>query len=519
MIRAAQWQRARDRLNQPAEPARCCGDAGGQRHAMRIIGRMAAISRTLDAVPAAGSTGQGDRDPRSHVYDCAVVGGGMSGLGAAADLRARARSVIVIEAGPGVGGLARALRIGGEPIEAYYHHIFPQDRETRDLISLLRLDEHLEWRSASMGMLHHGHAYPFNGPLDVLRFSPLSPWQRLRLGGGTAAQLVRRDHRRLDRRSVDQDGPLMFGRRAYEMIWRPLLDAKFGEAAGRLPMAWLVARLRQRAGARSVNGDRLGYLRGSLGTLVEAYAAHVAVIGVEIRVATRVTSLRHDGEVWLVETERDGVLSVIRARSVVACLSGQILGRLVALPPPYGPAIASIGYRGIVCSLVELSRPLSRYYWVNVTDRLGLGCVAIIEHTNFIPAERYGGSHLVYLAHYVDRGSPAWTATADDLLAAVEPAMRHLNPEYDRSWVKAMHVSRDPFAQPIPQISGPMPGLPVETGLPGLVHASLAHIYPDDRGVSLAVRLGRRAALAAETYLRAAGSRGTAAGDLRPGDH
>ncbi len=45
-----------------------------------------------------------------------------------------------------------------------------------------------------------------------------------------------------------------------------------------------------------------------------------------------------------------------------------------------------------------------------------------------------------------------------------------------------------------------MPGLPVETGLPGLFHASLAHVYPDDRGVSKALGLGARVAQASEEY-------------------
>ena len=46
-----------------------------------------------------------------------------------------------------------------------------------------------------------------------------------------------------------------------------------------------------------------------------------------------------------------------------------------------------------------------------------------------------------------------------------------------------------------------MPSLPIETGLDGLLHASLAHIYPDDRGVSQALRLGARAANAADARL------------------
>ena len=41
---------------------------------------------------------------------------------------------------------------------------------------------------------------------------------------------------------------------------------------------------------------------------------------------------------------------------------------------------------------------------------------------------------------------------------------------------------------------GPMARLPMEPGLPGLVHASMAHVYPDDRGVSKALALGSRAA-------------------------
>lgn len=75
------------------------------------------------------------------------------------------------------------------------------------------------------------------------------------------------------------------------------------------------------------------------------------------------------------------------------------------------------------------------------------------------------------------------------------------------------HLSRDRWAQPVPLVGGPMPGLPVDTGLPGLFHASLAHIYPDDRGVSLALRLGRRAASETVRWLKAPGGDAVAAGE------
>ena len=169
--------------------------------------------------------------------------------------------------------------------------------------------------------------------------------------------------------------------------------------------------------------------------------------------------------------------------------------------PTLPRALGAIPYRGVVCVLLELDRSLSSYYWVNITDRAGFGCVGIIEHTNLIPVDRYGGHTLVYLAHYVDRQGPTWTASADELIDAATPSLRALRPDFDRSWITDVHVTRDPFAQPVPLVGGPMIDLPVETGMPGLFHASLAHIYPDDRGVSLALRLGSRVAGIAEAYL------------------
>ena len=53
-----------------------------------------------------------------------------------------------------------------------------------------------------------------------------------------------------------------------------------------------------------------------------------------------------------------------------------------------------------------------------------------------------------------------------------------------------------------------MRDLPLETGLPGLIHLSLAHVYPDDRGVSNALRLGERGAAAAQAYLNRSGAAG-----------
>ncbi len=322
----------------------------------------------------------------------------------------------------------------------------------------------------------------------------MSLLSRVRFGAATAAQLVRRDARRMDATPVSTDGPRWFGKAGYDTVWRPLLEVKFGPQAADVAMAWLVARIRQRAGARRATGDRLGYIRGGTGALAAAFARRVESEGVRLILSARVSSLRRLDGGWVAAfTTPDGEAEVAAPR-VIACVSGPVLARMVELPAPYREAVAAIPFRGIVCVLLELTESLSPYYWVNVTDRLGLGCVGIIEHTNLVEPERYGGRRLVYLAHYVDRSDPAWAATPDELVGSVLPAFRSLNPRFREEWIVDAHVARDPFAQPVPLAGGPMARLPMEPGLPGLVHASMAHVYPDDRGVSKALGLGRRAA-------------------------
>ena len=432
--------------------------------------------------------------------DAVVVGGGVAGLAAADDLATQGLSVELFEAEPEVGGLARSVAVGGEEVEAYYHHVFPQDRDLRELIARLKSEDRLEWRKASTAVLDGGRVYPFDSIMDFLRFPPLPLPARMRLGLGSGIAILRGRGKRLELEKVGEAGPRWFGARGYEVLWRPLLEGKFGPFAPDVALAWLAGRMRQRANARKTGtGDRLGYLRGGIGRLARLYGEDLAGRGVAVSCGSAVESLTPDGSAWRVTAGG----RVVRARAVVACLSGEALAGVTALPEPYRATVERIPYRGVVCVLLELDRRLGRYYWTNLIQRTDLACLAIIEHTNFIPPERYGGRHIVYLTHYVEAGGRAWQASVDEIVAAAEPALRAINPEFDRSWILAAHVARDRWAQPVPLAGGPMPGLPLETGLPGLYHASLAHIYPDDRGVSLALGLGHRAGRAAGDWLAA----------------
>jgi protoporphyrinogen oxidase len=431
-------------------------------------------------------------------FDTVVIGGGMAGLAAADVLAAAGRKVILLEASPAIGGLVKSVTVQGETVEAYYHHVFPQDRELLAQMERLGLLDRLQWLPASTANLQEGRIYPFNTIADLLRYRPLRFLERLRLGFGGVLALMPGQGARLDRTSVGQLGPKWFGRNGYAVLWQPLLEGKFGPMAGDVAMAWLVARMRQRAAARKGGrGDRLAYLRGGFGVVADRLAEDLRSRGVQIELGTPVAALARSTNVWRVDLRGGRIM----ARTVIAAMGGGILSQLVELPADYRARLERIPYRGVVCVLLELDRQVGRHYWTNLTQTSASDCLAVIEHTNFVPAEWYGGRHLVYLAHYVDPEGPVWAASQDRLIAAAADVLRSVNPEFDRSWILGVHVTRDRWAQPVALAGGSMPGLPMAIGDGGLFHVSLAHIYPDDRGMSLAMRVGRQAARLADARL------------------
>ncbi len=61
----------------------------------------------------------------------AVVGAGLAGLTAALRLTEAGQRVKVFERYARPGGLARVLEVEGEPLEAFYHHLFTSDDVVR----------------------------------------------------------------------------------------------------------------------------------------------------------------------------------------------------------------------------------------------------------------------------------------------------------------------------------------------------------------------------------------------------
>ena len=59
--------------------------------------------------------------------------------------------------------------------------------------------------------------------------------------------------------------------------------------------------------------------------------------------------------------------------------------------------------------------------------------LGLIEHTNMLPKEWYGGNNVLYMANYLDRSDALFKMSKDELVDLYLPHLTKFNPEFDHS--------------------------------------------------------------------------------------
>jgi protoporphyrinogen oxidase len=430
------------------------------------------------------------QDGRSHVV---IVGGGFTGLAAAWDLTQRGFQVTVCEAEEEIGGLAGSFDVGGTRLEKFYHHWFTSDTHVIDLVNELGQSDRVLHRPTRTGMYYAHRFFRLSTPMDVLRFTPLSLQARIRLGLLALRARRVRHWKELEDLTAEEWLTRLGGREVYEIVWKPLLEGKFGSYASEISAVWFWNKLKLRGGSRGKGGEEvLAYYRGGFAALADQLARAVGERGGAIRLGTPVTGLLvQHGRVAGVRT-LDGP---IVASAVLATPALPIVADLVEpyASPEYTQSLRRIEYLANVCVVLELDRSLSETYWLNVNDP-EFPFVGVIEHTNFEPAESYGGRHLVYLSKYLPDSADLYRWADDEVVRFSLEHLMRMFPRFSSDWLLAAHVWRARYAQPI-VVRGYSALIPArQTPLPGLYLSSMAQVYPEDRGTNYAIREGRAAA-------------------------
>jgi protoporphyrinogen oxidase len=414
-----------------------------------------------------------------------IIGGGALGLSAALRLAQAGKRVTVIERESELGGLAAGFRPGEDSpamLEKFYHHLFRTDRTAVRFVNELGLGSRLLWKQPVTASLRGGHLYPMS-PLGVLRLSAVPFLDRLRFGATVAALKLVPNERPFAGQRATAWTRRWLGPRAYEELIEPLLVGKFGARVDDIAMSWLWSRFHERSLS-------LGYLRGGFQTLYEALGERIRALGGTIVLGAGARALHAGPDAVQVDTDQ----GAFRFGRLLVTASQRVFERLaVDLPADFGRRHPGPEFYSAHVLILALDRPLTGQYWISIGDP-GFPFLVLVEHTNYLPSSDYGGRHLVYLGNYLPPADPLFRRSEAEVLEGYLPYLARFNPAFERSWVREHWLFQAPYAQPIVTTSYLETLPPHRTPLPGVYLATMAHVYPQDRGQNYSLALGERMA-------------------------
>ncbi|RWA87157.1 NAD(P)/FAD-dependent oxidoreductase [Mesorhizobium sp.] len=426
----------------------------------------------------------------SPVYDVVVVGAGYTGLAAAYDLAKKGLRVRVVEADEDAGGLAGTFEFSdGLRVEKFYHHWFNNDLYVPRLVRELGYEKDIVVHPSRNGMYYAGRHWRLTTPLDLLRFTALPFWDRIRLGLMVFRVRGVKDWKGIENLSVREWLEPIVGKNVYRVVWEPLIKSKFSVHAEDINAVWFWKKLVLRGSTRdSQGGEELAYFRGGFGRLADIMVEAIRAKGGEVTFGMPVTGLKtKDDKITALET-KDGPIS---AKQFLFTPAFPIVADIFEgkADPAYVAKLRRVKYLGNMCLVLRLKQSLSETYWLNVNDP-GFPFVGVIEHTNFDPPENYKGSHIAFLSKYLPVKDPVWNYSEDEYADFALEHLKRMFPDLDRSWVIEYRMWRSSYAQPVTErgYSDYVPGR--RTPFSNAFISTMAQVYPEDRGTNYAIREG-----------------------------
>jgi protoporphyrinogen oxidase len=422
----------------------------------------------------------------------AIIGAGFGGMAAAYDLAKAGHDVSIFEAEDHPGGLASGFKEPGWDwsVEKFYHHWFAGD------IHMLGLVEELGWSDKVIfprpfTVMHYKDKwYPFDSILKAILFPGLGwGFNKLRFGLVGLYLRLTKNWYSLEKVTVDEWMRKWAGEKVYRLMWEPLVIGKFGEKYYKqVNMAWMWARIKART-------TRLGTFEGGFQNFANLFAKRLGDMGVDIRFSTPIRHISSQPAAGslLIEIEA-GNASFER---VLVTTSPSSLARLVpSLPENYLKHLLELKSMAALVMVFSLKHQLSNqgYYWFNLPKNAGFPCLALVEHTNYVSPEHFGGDHIVYMGDYLEPDHEYFKLSQAELLERFMPGLKRINPDFQPDWIKKTWLFSTNYAQPVPLVNHSRNIPPIQTPLPGLYFASMSQVYPWDRGTNFAVEIGRRAA-------------------------
>lgn len=368
--------------------------------------------------------------------------------------------------------------------------MLPSDRHLLGVLRELDLEDHIYWKETSFGFMRDGRLYGLNTPLELLRFSPLSFVDRIRVGlTGVWGSICSSDG--LDNVTCVEWLSRLSGRRAFETFWKPMLQAKFGDRYHEVPALWFWTRFnREKGGGKR---ECKGYIRGGYRRIIDTLAQFIEAHGGTIKLQAPVEKLDLTADDRLVvKTAHDNPQEFDRV--VVTAPIGFLRkamegGQLTQVAEKID---SGIDMQGVVNAVFMLRRGFTKHYWVAAIDD-EIPFQGIVESTTLLEKADTGGVHLIYLMNYVHRTDPRFHQSDAEILEAYMSGLKRLFPDLQDDDVIDRFVFRAPFVEPL-YTTGFQQRKPPTVLLPGKIYlATTTQVYPEVTSWNGAVGLVRKA--------------------------
>jgi protoporphyrinogen oxidase len=384
---------------------------------------------------AANSTSSNTSSPSA-----VVLGGGLSGIGAALTLAGAGVQVTVVERGAALGGLAGSLEQDGHFYPLGYHHILHRDRTLLYFLDRIGALPAVRWRRIRMRFERGGELYELGTPGGFLRF-PMGVSDKLRFTRLMLTAFARKEWSAWQDRSAAELVDALAGPGVRQALFEDLTRLKFELPCSEVSGAWLGARLHFREGSAP-----LGYIPGANWTkvLCDGLARLLTDAGVRVLLQTRVAQLRTEaGRVTAAELS-DG--SHLAADVFVSTVPTEVYRGL--LPGDETPVLSEIRYSALISVVCATRRPVPpRAYWTNlVSPERTAGAIFLLSELN-PTIGRPGDACVNFVTHLRGRHRPLFHESDEGLMARYRADFSAVfGGDLDPLWTR---VTRVPMYSPV----------------------------------------------------------------------
>jgi len=368
----------------------------------------------------------------------AILGAGLTGLTAAYVLQRRGVSVQVLEADRVLGGASRTVPYDGFRFDLGGHRFYTKNQRVLDLVRELLRDELITVERVSRIYLDGKFVdYPLS---FFSALSGLGAGRSLAVAGSYAAQKMRGLVRKNPESTFEQWVVNRFGRRLYEIYFKPYSEKVWGIPCSELGADFAAQRIKGmsfRAALRSMLlpkkdapatlASRFVYPRLGFGRIPEQMAA--ALPASALHLSSPVVRVEHDGrrvtaaicrsEGGETRFEADNFINTIPVNEFVHALSP-------APPPVVLDAADGLRYRAIVIAFLTLDREqVTPDHWIYFSS----GDVffgRMHEPKNWSVAMAPQGRTSLVVEVFCFETDPAWTEPEQALLKRVAKRLAEL---------------------------------------------------------------------------------------------